>query len=169
MKKSSFAYSGMVVISSLFMVFVPGLNADEASHLQAARDLLVASQMEQVFSKTIDQALDMQIRQAPQLGELRGVMKDFFNKYMSWDALKDDLAKLYADSFTEDELKDITKFYQTPTGKKMALATPELMAKGAMLGQQKVQEHIGELQQMIQDAMAKKQQQGAAPAGPGGQ
>jgi len=159
MKKSPSALAwGIVIISSFLMVFAPGLRADDASRLKAAQDLLVAAQMDQIFSKTIDEALDMQIKQAPQLADLRDVMKAFFVKYMSWDAMKDDLAKSYADAFTEQELKEITKFYRTPAGKKMALMTPDLMTREANLGQQKVQDHIGELQQMIQEAMEKKKQ-----------
>jgi len=57
---------------------------------------------------------------------------------------------LDAEQFTEEELKDITRFYQTPSGKKMARLTPELTAKGAMLGQQEVQAHLGELGEMIE-------------------
>ena len=154
-QKPSFTLAaGIVAIASFLLLSTPALKADEASHLKAAQDLLVAAQMQVIFSKTVDQALDMQIKQAPQLAQFRPIMTAFFSKYMSWDALKDDLAKLYANAFTEDELKDITKFYETPTGKKMAMETPALMMQGSALGQQKVQEHIGELQQAIQAAAA---------------
>ena len=106
--------------------------------------------MEAVFTKTIDQVLAEQVAENPSLGELKPVMKAFFEKHMSWAALKTEMAQIYAEQFTEEELKDITQFYQTPSGKKMARITPDLMAKGAMLGQEKVQAHLGELGAMIE-------------------
>jgi hypothetical protein len=146
----------IALIGSVSLLSAPLVFADAASHAKAAEDLLVAASMEEVFTRTIDQALDAQIAANPQLAELKPVMKAFFDKHMSWAALKPDMVKLYTESFTEEELKDITKFYQTPSGKKMALTTPDLMAKGAAIGQAKVQAHMPELQQMVEAAMAEK-------------
>lgn len=140
------------------------LRADDASHLQAARNLLLASHMDQSYGKMIDQILDAQTKSAPQLAKMREPMKEFFTKYMGWDAMKDDLAKIYADNFTEQELNDITAFYKTPTGTKMSQALPSLMAEGAQLGQRRVQEHMGELKEMIEKSMA--EQNAAAAAAP---
>jgi hypothetical protein len=97
-----------------------------------------------------------QIAENPALAELKPVMKAFFDKHMSWAALKTEMAQLYAEQFTEEELQDITKFYQSPAGKKMARLTPDLVAKGAGLGQARIQAHLGELEQMIQAFTAGK-------------
>jgi hypothetical protein len=86
-------------------------------------------------------------------------MKSFLGKYMSWPSLKDDMVKIYMTEFTEPELKELTAFYNTPLGKKTVQKMPALMAKGAEMGQKRVQEHLPELQAAIQ---AK-----AAPAAPG--
>jgi len=40
------------------------------------------------------------------------------------------LAEVYAETFTEQELKDILAFYRTPTGQKMVAKTPELSRRG---------------------------------------
>lgn len=146
----------ITVAALLSLLAAPALRADEASHLKAAEDLLVAAQMEEIFAKSIDQALDQQLEANPKLAEVKEVMQAFFNKYMSWGALKSDMAKLYVESFSEQELLDITKFYQTPSGKKVALTTPLLMSKGASLGQKRVQEHLPELQAAIAATLEKK-------------
>jgi hypothetical protein len=40
------------------------------------------------------------------------VMETFMGKYFTWDAIKDKLGqKMYAAEFTEDELKQLTAFY----------------------------------------------------------
>lgn len=155
------------LVLALVVAFLVGpavnLRADDASHLQAARDLLIASHMDQSYGNMIDQLLDAQTKSSPQLAKLREPMKEFFNKYMGWEAMKDDLAKIYADNFTEQELNDITAFYKTPTGSKMSQALPALMAEGAQLGQRRVAEHMDELKEMIQKSMA-EQNAAAAPA-----
>jgi uncharacterized protein len=41
--------------------------------------------------------------------------------------LLDQMAKLYAAAFTEQELKEITTFYKSPVGKKISLAEPRIL------------------------------------------
>jgi hypothetical protein len=74
--------------------------------LAAAVELLQTMHMDTMFSTSINQMLDMQLKQNPQIEKFRPIMLDFFKKYMSWDAMKDDMAKIYAAEFTTDELKE---------------------------------------------------------------
>ena len=76
-------------------------------------------------------------------------MLQFMNKYLGWENLKEDIAKIYVSKFTLDELIELKKFYQTPVGRKSSRLLPELTAAGAELGQKRVQQNIGELKKMI--------------------
>lgn len=124
---------------------------DSGSHMAAAQDLLAAMQIDKTYDQTVEASVDMQIKQNPMIAPYKKVMLQFFSKYMSWESLKEDVAKIYTDEFTIKELKELTAFYETPTGKKAALRLPVLMNKGAQLGISRVQAHMGELQQMIQE------------------
>ena len=135
--------------------------ADEASHRQAAESLLGLMGMESLLSQSIDQMLDMQVKQNPQIAPYQQEMKSFLGKYMSWPSLKEDMVKIYMTEFTEPELKELTAFYTTPLGKKTVQKMPALMQKGAEMGQKRVQEHLPELQAAIQAKAAP-----AAPAAP---
>jgi hypothetical protein len=84
-------------------------------------------------------------------------MKRFMAKYYSWDVLKTEFAKIYAAEYTEDELNQLTAFYNSPLGKKLGAKTPLLMQKGMALGQKTIADHRPELEQMMQDAFAKKE------------
>jgi len=123
--------------------------ADEASHRQAAEALLGVMNMDAVLNQAIDQMLQMQTKQNPAIAPYEQEMKAFLKKYMSWASLKDDMTKMYVEEFTESELGELNKFYQTPLGKKTLQKMPALMAKGAEIGQRKVQEHLPELQASI--------------------
>ncbi len=123
----------------------------------AANELLATMDLAKTMDSAINKIVDMQIKQNPMVAPFKQVFLDFFRKYMSWDALKEDMAKIYAEEFTAKELKELTAFYKSPLGKKMAEKQPVLMAKGAELGQRRVQEHMPELQAAIMAEMAKRQ------------
>jgi len=122
------------------------IRADEASHRKAVEGLFGLMEMDALLSQSVDKMLEMQVQQNPALVPYQAKMKAFLNKYMSWASLKDDMTKLYMAEFTEAEINELTKFYQTPLGKKTVKKMPLLMTKGAEIGQKRVQEHLPELQ-----------------------
>lgn len=151
-------YRFMLLVLACVMTAVAGLataqtTAQATKHtdaeIAAADELFKAMDLETVFSASIQRTVDMQIKQNPAIAPYRQVMLDFFAKYMSWASLKDDMAQIYMDEFSIDEIKELTAFYKTPVGHKVAQRLPELMGKGAEVGMRKVQQHMGELQQAI--------------------
>ena len=142
------------VVIALALLQPSALRADEASHKKAAESVLSLMGMESLLSQSIDQMLAMQVQQNPAIAPYQAQMKTFLSKYMSWASMKDDMAKIYMGEFTEPELNELYKFYQTPVGKKTVQRMPALMAKGAELGQKRMQEHLPELQAAIQSAAA---------------
>ncbi len=119
------------------------------SHHTAALELLDSMNMEATTGQMVDQMLEMQIQQAPQMSAFKDVLKDFLHKHLSFKAIKGDMAKLYAKEFTESELKELKDFYQTPIGKKAIEKLPVLSAAGAQIGMKRVQDNMGELSQAI--------------------
>ena len=138
------------VVAAALLLQPAVARADEASHRQSAENLLNLMGMEQLLAQSIDQMLDMQVKQNPQIAPFQSEMKSFLSKYMSWPSLKEDMVKIYMTEFTEPELKELTAFYNTPLGKKTVQKMPALMQKGAEMGQRRVQEHLPELQAAIQ-------------------
>ena len=142
----------LTILIGAVALFQPAVTrADEASHRKAAESLLSMMNMDAVMGAAIDQMLTMQIKQNPAIAPYETEMKNFLKKYMSWAGLKDDMIKIYADEFTEAELGELSAFYQTPLGKKTLQKMPTLMAKGAELGQRRVQEHLPELTAAISE------------------
>ena len=127
------------------------------SRRQAAKELTTLMGMPRLLDSSIDTMLNAQLSANPKLEPFRGVMRDFFARYMSWASLENDFVTLYAETFSEQELRDMIAFYTTPTGQKALKALPELMQKGAALGQAHVQEHVGELEQLVTKRAAELQ------------
>lgn len=129
--------------------------APDAERLAAAESLLVQFDMPTLLSRSVDTVLQQQLAQNPALTPYADIMQDFFRRYMSWDALRAPMTRLYADAFTEPELREMIAFYGTETGRKAARLTPDLMAQGMALGQQIVLEHQPELERAVAERQAK--------------
>ena len=147
------------LIVALLMASGIAVNAQTTStatpaRIQAAAALLDASGLEKSLSGVYNTMIEGFSGQVPadKKPKFKQVMLAFMNKYMSYASLKQDMAKLYAEEFTEAELKDIAKFYLTPAGQKLNAKLPVLTQKGMALGQAKVQAHMAELQADIKAA-----------------
>jgi len=146
----------LLVIALLCCGAVKGQTATTITpkHLKAAEDVLIASgagaQLKENMSAMIAQAsANVPADKKPKFIE---IMNTFMGKYMNWDLMKDQMAAIYAQEFTEKELKDLAVFYRSPLGIKLNQKQPTLFQKSAQLGQQAVQSHQTELQQMMQQA-----------------
>lgn len=151
----------LLIIFLFFFSVVKAQNTNNditPAHLKAAEDVLTASgageQMKENIATLIKQASDnVPDEKKAKFNEIMGA---FMNKYMNWELLKDQMAALYAQEFTEKELKDLTAFYLSPLGKKLNKKQPLLFQKGADMGRQTVAAHQAELQQLMQDAFKEK-------------
>lgn len=121
---------------------------------EAAYRLLETSQLDLLLHSAIEESLEMEIEQNPDLIPFADTMRDFFNRHMSYDSLKVDLAEIYVDAFSADELNTIADFYETKVGKKVLSVMPQLMSEGMNLGTRRVQENLPELQEMIEAKIA---------------
>ena len=151
-----------LLLAALVLFHPTVVRADTASHRAAAEALLNLMDMDKMMSQSVDQMLQIQIKQNPALAQYEKQMRDFLTKYLSWASMKDDMLNIYTTEFSEDELKQLTAFYQTPLGKKTVQKMPALMQKGAEMSQKRLQEHLPELQAAIQAAGPPK----AAPSAP---
>lgn len=120
------------------------------ARLAAAQEVLRLMDMERQILSGVKTMLDAQLNAAPALQQFRDVMKAWAEKYLTWQVMGDRLARVYAQTFTEPELRDLAAFYRTPIGRKVARVTPSLMQRGADIGAAVAQEHMAELETMIQ-------------------
>lgn len=124
---------------------------DEKNHRKAAENLLVVMEVDKSFPKLVEQLVESQLKQNPQLASQRDVFQRFFNKYLNWENVKEDTITAYTQEFTEQELKKLTEFYKTPLGKKANEKMPQLVFIGGQIGLNKAQANQAELRQMIEE------------------
>lgn len=66
---------------------------------------------------------------APEIASFEDVVMEFFNKYLGYDAVKQELADSFLDKFSPEEIAGLSEFYGTEAGRKVAeitAALPEL-------------------------------------------
>ena len=138
------------------------------SQAAAVQELFGAMKLKAQVQQMPDAMINSEIRNNPGLMPFRDVMVTWLKKYMTWEAMAPDLTKLYADTFTEAETREMTAFYKTPTGQKAMAKMPEITQRSAMIGAQLGQAHSEELQKLMKargEELAKAQAKTTPGAG----
>ena len=147
----------LVTLLTLTCALAVGAQAKpSASHLAAVKELFQVMDLPKTTNGAIDVMLKAQIQANPALKQFEGELRSFLAKYLSWKNLEPQMVQMYASAFTEPELRELLAFYRTPVGKKTVKLMPELMQKGAAIGQKAVQDHLPELQETIAKKSGKK-------------
>jgi uncharacterized protein len=144
------------LLSSCLITVALGLSpvvalGDEQSHRKAAENLLIVMEVDKSLPKVVEQVVESQMQQNPQLAPQREVLQRFLTKYVNWASVKEDTITAYTQEFTEPELKKLTEFYKTPVGKKASEKMPQLAFLAGQLGLRQAQAHQAELRQMLED------------------
>jgi len=134
------------------------------ARMAAAERLVASIDMESSYKRTMDTMIQGQIRQNPAIAPFEATMRAFFDRYLSWPQVRPDMVRVYALTYTEDEMRQLMAFYATPLGKRLLETMPELAARSSELTQRRLMEHMPELQQQIMQQM--QSGAGAPPAAP---
>lgn len=104
------------------------------SHMAVARELLQAVQIQKVSMAGVESMITEQIRTNPQMGRYREAMLAWAREIFSSEEAIDAFAALYADAFSEEDLRALLAFYRTPLGQRVATMQPIMATRGADLG-----------------------------------
>ena len=142
--------------------------AQEASHRDAARELLKAMNAEQTIEESYNQVLP----QLEAMGQQMGVSDEeraIFNRYLdrmvaalreelSWEKLEPGMVQTYASVYSEQELRDLVEFYESPLGQKFIRKMPELMTATMQLTQDMMQDFVPRVQEIQAELQAELQE-----------
>jgi len=144
--------------------FVPVAHAQQpsAASMQLAKQLITATGATSVFNPLIagvvEQAKLLFLQQDPSLAkdlnEVAAKMRTDLQPRFA--ELNDEVAKLYATNFTEQELKDILTFYQSPAGKKLLVTQPKVIDSSMAFAQTWANKLSDEVIAKMRDEMKKK-------------
>ncbi len=107
----------------------------------AARELMEASgasaQFDQVIPVLTGQLTQAFVRLAPgRAGEIREVMGELVKRFSERKSeLIEQVATIYAQRLSVEDMRDVTKFYQSGAGRRMVEAQPEIIRQSMSAGQ----------------------------------
>ena len=134
------------------------VSANGGEKEEAAALVLKLMNVETLFSKSIDNMVDVQIGQNPKLMPLRSPLTAFFARHMSWESLAAEVTELVADEYSTEELRQIAEFYTTPAGQK-ALQLPRVIARGAEIGARRAKENKADLEAILTERIKELRRQ----------
>jgi hypothetical protein len=150
-----------IAVLVVVMAIAPcGARADVASKQAKVRQLFVTMRMDHMLDQMMS-AIEKQVQAVAQTTpgaqnmtpEQKKLTQNFMDNAMKavresvgWNALEPDYVKLYADTYTEEEIDGILAFYKSPVGQKMLEMTPQLTEGGMKI----VRSRMGDFQPKIQ-------------------
>jgi len=154
----------LAVAAVVLAVFIPAAHAQQpsAASIAVAKQLLSVTGATSVFTPLIagvvEQAKLLFLQQDPGLAKdlnevavkLRTDLQPRFSE------INDEVARLYATNFSEQELKDILAFYQSPAGKKMLTVQPKVIDSSMAFAQTWANKLSDEVIAKIRDEMKKR-------------
>ena len=87
--------------------------------------------------------------------ELKGIFRTWFNEDIDREKMVSEIKTLYSQTFTNDELREVTEFYKTSTGKKFLEKSAALMQLGAQIGMNEAQAKQVKLMERVKPFLEK--------------
>ena len=151
------------IVAAVLFGFAPAAYAQpSAAALAEAHKVVAVTGTTNLFNPlvagVIEQAKLLFLQQDPSLGkdlnEVAAKLRTDLTPRLS--ELFDEVAKFYATDFTEQELKDILVFYQSPTGKKLLDRQPQIVDHSMKFAQEWANKLSDEVIVKMRDEMKKK-------------
>ncbi|NLM36871.1 MAG: DUF2059 domain-containing protein [Firmicutes bacterium] len=166
-----------LIIGCLFVLVSGGFaqaNAGPHTHYQAVEELFVLMKTEDNMALSFAQIRPMlfeQFRQglpeelAPEqvqiMEEYFGRLMDLMEEELSWPKMKDDFIQIYMSIYTEEEIQELIRFYQTPVGQKTIAQTPVLTQKATEITQKYLTAVLPKVQALGEEMQAEIEAAGA--------
>ena len=99
--------------------------------------LLEAEGTPQMMEQTLKTSLEAQLKAAPELLAYRQAFEMYLRNTISFEAQKEELARIYLEVYAPDEIRELIRFYQTPIGRKKAAAGSRIATAAAQVTQKK--------------------------------
>ena len=145
----------------IFLSFTSPVFADEISHRQAVEEMMVSTKTEKMMDSVYVQMdgmflnmtkeLNIPLEQRPLLEKYLKRQSDILRAELNWAWLKSQLVDVYVKVYTEEEIREITAFYNSPIGQKFIAKMPELMQASMQIMQGKMKEMIPKMEALMQE------------------
>jgi hypothetical protein len=173
-------FSAVLLLAAFGLLIQPAARADDASERTVASKLIDLTggkdNMKAGFDAVIGNVIDnMQQHGMPQQGvdELKAAVDKWYAANINFEDVRSKMVDAYVAHFSEDDLKAMLAFYQSPVGQKAIKNMPDVLRAGAMAEQDYTKSKIPSLNAELTPILVKYRDQmepsgsGAAPTSGG--
>lgn len=159
-----------IILTLITLAFARLVQAnEEVSRIDLANQLVDAMEFCTMMERGFEEMKQNQIKQMQAMGNPSGstISKDvertfeLIKEVMDCESMKAETAAIYADLFTETELKGLIDFYQSDVGKSFNKKQPEMMRRSMDVSMKRMQKVMPAIMQKVQQ---EKQEALKAPA-----
>lgn len=147
------------ILALAIVSFLPLISlADEQSHADAARELLVLMHSEEELDNTYAQIVPYMQKMIGGKGEdeeSNQVFQQHFARVMhamrdelNWEKMEPLMIEAYVSVYSEIELRELSQFYASPIGQKFVAKKPELIEASMRIAMQMMEDFKPRLQEM---------------------
>lgn len=123
-----------------------------ASEAAAVRELLEVSRTRENFIRAMELGME-QGGMGEMTPEVRRVLREFMDEHFRYEDMEPEMIRMYAELYTEEEIRGMTAFYRTPLGQRMVETLPELSAASQRIAMERLQSVMPQLMQRLMEAM----------------
>lgn len=141
----------MKTISVVIILLSNILTYSQIDHkrIELAGKLLKIMNYDVLMESALNEFTQIELLKTPELDDYKDVLGNYLLSLLNSDSVKMEFCKIYAEEFSENELIEISNFYETEIGKKAIKKMPQLMSRGMKLGQDLVLGKQEELKKII--------------------
>ena len=153
--------SVVIFIAAIGLLVKPVL-ADETSQRALAAKLVdmtngkdsMRAGIETIINNVIE---NMHSHGLPEAGvdEIRAAFGKWYDAEINFDDVRPKMVEIYVRDFSEDDLKQIVAFYESPVGQKTIKNMPNVMRQTAMIAQEYTKEKIPSLNAQLTPILVK--------------
>ena len=125
-----------------------GSVAAEATRMEMAAELIALMKVQESMDGAINavkQMIPMQLQQigmapenAAEREEAMAVVMAMISEVMGWEHIEEEVATVYAEVLTEEELRALIDFYGSPVGQTFIEKQPQLLARSMQISQRQM-------------------------------
>ncbi|MBU2712915.1 DUF2059 domain-containing protein [Zooshikella harenae] len=150
----------LTLLATVLCLQVPA-HADSASHQAAAEKLLTVMKVENMYKPLFSQYKTMFTSQLTQYAKDPATkakvekhvaqITSILQSELTWSSIKQDFVNIYMKHYNENELTEMTKFYQTPVGQKTISIMPTISKESMQIAQERAKKLTPQIQKISMD------------------
>ena len=104
----------------------PGWSRENARRSAAAERLVEALRLEEAVTAAAARTVVEWMASVPEWRPHEDILTDYMEEKAGWEVLMPAVVHVYAETFTEQELEELLRFYSSPTGRKLVETSPDI-------------------------------------------